>query len=313
MSETVLITGGTGFVGSHLTELLISQGASDIHVTHQSVPNVSYPPTAVQLHKIDLTEPNAVAKLISSIQPQYIYHLASIAESGSSFDSASKVLNSNTAIALNLLEAVRHHAPQAKILSIGSALEYKTTSGANFLSETSQLGPNNPYGVSKVTQEMLAQAYARAFSLSITHTRSFNHIGIRQTPGFVVSDFARQIALIEAGKQESISVGNLATQRDFTDVADTVRAYVTLLTKGEPGEVYNVGSGTAISIESILNKLVSLATCPVTVTSDPTKFRPADVTAITADTTKLQKLGWKPEIPLDETLANVLNWWRTQI
>ncbi len=313
MSERILITGGTGFVGSHLVDLLDKQPDAEIHVTSFSAKQSELPLPAERIHAVDLSNREATLELFAAVKPTQIYHLASIAETGSSFDRAASVLSSNTAIALNVFEATRQHVPQARILSVGSALEYATFPGENVLTETSPLGPNNPYGVSKVTQEMLAHAYAVSFSLQIVNTRSFNHIGERQAPGFVVSDFARQIAAIEAGTQKSMAVGNLTTKRDFTDVKDTVQAYALLMARGEVGHAYNVGRGTAVSIQTILDKFIELARVPVTVVSDPAKFRPADVTAITADVSKLQALGWNPEIPLDETLSRVLNWWREKI
>jgi GDP-4-dehydro-6-deoxy-D-mannose reductase len=312
----ILITGGTGFAGSHLVEHLLEQGYKNIHVTaysdksgfvHDLLP-------AAQIHKLNLTDATATADLIKELQPDQLYHLAALSTVGDSFSNASQVCINNFQLQVNVLEAIKQHSPQTKILAIGSAQEYDVISHqADSISEDHQLGPANPYGVSKVDQDLLALSYHYAYDLKVIRVRPFNHIGEGQTRGFAVPDFAFQIAEIETDQREKISVGNLDAIRDFTDVKDIVRGYVTIMEKGELGQVYNLGSGSGISIQSILDQLSTLADKPITVEVDPKKFRPLDVPQIIADTTRIKELEWYPEIPINSTLQRVLNYWRKQI
>jgi GDP-4-dehydro-6-deoxy-D-mannose reductase len=180
------------------------------------------------------------------------------------------------------------------------------------LSETAQIGPSNPYGVSKVAQDLLALSYFYSYKLPILRARPFNHIGERQELGFAISDFAKQIIDVENGTIDAIKVGNLNATRDFTDVKDVVKAYQTIMEKGSVGEVYNIGSGQGTTLQFILDTLITLSGTDVTVEIDQAKLRPLDVESIIANVDKLQSLGWKTEIPLQETLQRVLNFWRSK-
>ncbi len=310
---TTLITGGTGFAGSHLVDALQELGQSKIHVTaygdntshvHQILPRE-------QIHHLDLTKSEPTTALLKKIQPDQIYHLASLSAVGSSFSQVEKIISANTKIQLNLLQAVKEAAPSARVLTISSAAVYKPQEEP--LSETDVIGPLSPYGVSKVTQDCLAYYYYARHELNIIRVRPFNHIGERQAQGFVVPDFALQIAKIEQGKQDKIKVGDLSAVRDFTDVKDMVKAYQLLMEQGKTGGVYNVGSGQGIQIKELLEKLISLAKTDIEVETDQDLFRPIDNKKIICDNQKIRNLGWKPVTNIDQTLSRVLDYYRTQV
>lgn len=314
MSSKILITGGTGFAGSHLVEALVDRGESDIHVTTYDlretfVTSILKPEN---IHKIDLSDKNQTFSLIENLQPDQIYHLASISSVDKSFDDIKRILDINSAIQLNLFEAVRKYCPNSKILAIGSALEYDTLSlnPTQKIDEDFQLGPNSPYALSKITQDMMAYLYCHTYKLQIIRVRPFNHIGERQTLGFVVADFANQIAMIERGEETEIRVGNLEAIRDFSDVKDISQGYILLMEKGKIGSVYNLGSGVGYKIQEILDLLVKKATCEIQVVVDPNKFRPLDVESVIADNENIKSLGWQPQIKLEDTLDRIINYYR---
>lgn len=312
-NPTILITGGTGFAGSHLVESLLEKGLNQVHVTSYgpSTGFVSCLLPEENVHELNLTDFEKTSALINHLQPDQIYHLAALSAVGTSFEQIDKVLSVNSKIQLSLLQAVKQSYPQARVLNIGSALEYQPQNQP--LDELSPLGPVNPYGVSKVTQDMLAYYFYRHHNLNIVRTRSFNHIGERQAPGFVVPDFCLQIAQIEQGSQKQIEVGNLKAVRDFTDVKDTVQAYILLMETGAIGEVYNVGSGKGYSIQELLDKLISLAKTEIAVKTDPARHRPVAVEQVIADNSKINSLGWKPKINFEQTLARTLDYYREQV
>lgn len=310
--EVILITGGTGFVGSHLVEELIAQQYKNIHVTNISshggyVANLLAPN---QIHQVDLTNQQATFELIEKLQATQIYHLAATAAVGSSYEAEKETLENNLVLQLNLLHAVKQFTPKAKILAIGSALVYQPQDKP--LDENTPLGPVNPYAVSKVIQDMLAYNYQQTHHLNIIRVRPFNHIGERQAPGFVIADFASQIVKIEQGLQDKIMVGNLNSIRDFSDVKDIVKAYILLMNQGEIGETYNLGSGRGYSIQAMLEMLISLAQVKIKVEVDPQKFRPLDTAQIIADNHKVKTLGWQETKDIKPTLARILNFYRNQ-
>lgn len=313
MSKKILITGGTGFAGSHLVECLLEQGEQEIHVTsmgshHGFVHQLLHPS---KIHALDLTDQQATAELLERVKPDQIYHLASIARSGSSFIEAREILTNNSLLQINLLESVRDVVPSARVLCVSSADCYDASETA--LAESDPVKPSNPYAVSKYTQELLADAYSKAFGLKIIKVRPFNHIGERQTPAFAIPAFAQQIAMIEAGQQDTLSVGNLTAVRDMSDVKDVVVAYRLIMEKGALGEVYNIGSGRGQVMQELLDQLISLSSVPVQVVTDPNRMRPSDTPHIVANISKLTQLGWQPSHLLNETLERVLNYWRTQV
>ncbi|MBD3250685.1 MAG: NAD-dependent epimerase/dehydratase family protein, partial [Candidatus Pacebacteria bacterium] len=219
----------------------------------------------------------------------------------------------NFTLQLSLFDGVRQHCPQARILVVGRALEYQPQKRP--LKETDPLGPVNPYGVSKVLQDVLGYAYARSYQLKIIRCRPFNHIGERQAPGFAIPDFSLQIAQIENNShlEPVIQVGNLDAIRDFTDVKDVVRAYSLLMSHGQVGQAYNIGSGQGYTIKHMLNQLLALSQRKISIETDPQKFRPLDVAQVIADNSKIKQLGWEPQIKIQQTLQRVLNYYRENI
>ncbi len=313
----ILITGGTGFAGSHLIAALKKKEYQNIHVTHFASTQNAELGKEVVVHQLNLTDKSSVAALIKEVQPEQIYHLASFAAVGKSFQQASMILENNITLQLNVLEAMREHAPKARLLSIGSAEEYGLVSteiakAHRKINEETALNPVNPYAVSKVAQDLLANAYFLSFQLDIVRVRPFNHIGENQSPDFVIPAFASQIVKIEKDPESKLKVGNLESIRDFTDVKDMVQAYIVLMEKGRAGTVYNIGSGRGVRIKEVLETLLQLANQPIQVEEDPSRLRPSDVPYFVADITKIRELGWEPKIELSHTLERVLNEWRSK-
>ena len=309
--QKILITGGTGFVGQHLLAALQNQTEpKEIHLTSLHDHQIA----GVQVHALDLTKSEAVNDLIKTLQPDQIYHLASLAGVGESFRHPQEVISNNFNLTLNLLEAVRQFSPSSRMLLVSSAEIYQPNREGKPIAEDNLIAPAHPYAASKAAQDLLGGTYAQSFGLDIVRARPFNHIGPGQRNGFVVADFASQIAALEKSDQESeIKVGNLLAARDFTDVDDMVRAYILLMEKGARGEVYNLGRGQAVAIQDILDQLLSLAKKKITVVVDQERLRPVDVPVIVADTHKIAALGWQAEIPLEETLARILQDWREKM
>lgn len=310
----ILITGGTGFAGSHLVEQLLAQGYSDIHVTtfssKTSLVHTLLPET--NIHQADLTNLESTLSVFEKVKPDQIYNLASFAFVGKSFERAHEVLSNNITLQQNVLHAVHTIVPNARLLVIGSAEEYGISISEDEIpyDESHQLRPINPYAVSKATQSLLAFSYYISFELDIVMVKPFNHIGERQTPDFAVPAFTRQIVAIERGEQTELSVGNLDAIRDFTDVIDMVKAYIILMERGKKGEVYNVGTGIGIKMSDLLAQLIALAKVPITTTTDPSRFRPHDIPKMIANNAKIKELGWQPTSMLSETLSRIVNWYR---
>lgn len=309
----ILVTGGTGFAGTHLIKELLSQGMSDIYSTTMS----DVDPTKALLpadhyKKVDLSDAEATASIVRELHPEWLFHLASFAYVGKSFEKARELFANNINLQLNVLEAVRVHSPTTRILTIGSAEEYGVIDPTlPSINENCPLNPVNPYAISKVTQDLLANSYYLSYKLNVIRARPFNHIGTGQTGDFAVPAFVKQIVAIERGQQDKLLVGNLTGVRDFTSASDTVKAYILLMQKGTVGEVYNIGSGIGIPMSDIVKMLTEMAQKPITVAEDPTRLRPLDVPKLIADNTKVRSLGWQPTTDIRPTLEQVLNEWRT--
>lgn len=314
--DTILITGAEGFVGSHLVEYLLQSGYSAVHGTcyrNAGFLSTVLPETAI--HAVDLTDLSAVEALLQHVQPSAIVHLASLAFVGKSFDQAQRVMNTNSDIQYVLLEATRRTVPQARVLSIGSAAEYGMVVApydASSISEDVPHNPTNPYAVSKIAQEYLAVYFHLTFGLDIVRVRPFNQIGTRQTTEFAVPAFVEQIVQFERGELEQMSVGNTTAVRDFTDVRDAARAYEVLLHSGVSGEVYNLGSGTGVSMQQIIDELIEISGTAAPVVIDPERLRPIDVPSFIANADKLKQLGWQPEVSRKDTLRAILEYERTK-
>jgi len=320
-----LITGISGFVGSHLAEYLLEH--TDWHVAgtvYGPEENIEQLRDRLELYPAELSELDTVTSILEQARPDHIFHLAAQPLVSLSRRDPWGTLAINIRLQLNILEAVarlgstalRRSSGQARILVVGSSEEYGLVRPDELpIKETNPLRPTSPYAVSKVAQDMLGLQYHLSHQLFTVRVRSFNHIGPRQRLGFVAPDFASQIAQAQAGLREPvIQVGNLTPQRDFSDVRDVVRGYHLLITQGEPGEVYNLGSEQAHSVREVLETLIAMARIPIAVEQDPERLRPTNVPVIVADCTKIrEQTGWRPKIAFEQSLQDVLDYWREQV
>ena len=316
MPGPILVTGASGFAGSHLVDQLLADEDAVVVAWDRSVGRAlaRRRPDGrdARTLTIDLLNRDAVAAALSDLRPSLIFHCAGAAQVASAWRDTTAALETNVLGTHYLIEAVRQARLGPRVLVTGSALVYRASTAP--LTEDSPIGPSNPYGVSKLMQELVALDAARE-GLPVVLVRPFNHIGPRQQPSFAASSFARQIALAEAGRLAPVlKVGNLDARRDLTDVRDTVRAYRLLARDGRPGRLYNVCSGHAPSMGEILDRLRSLARIPVGIEVDPELLRPSDNPIIVGDARRLRdETGWQPAIPLDETLRDLLDYWRASV
>lgn len=315
--KSVLITGVSGFAGSYLAEYLVSKKEFDVYGTYlweESVINVKDIKNKIQLIKADLSDSKKVYNIIEKIRPSIIFHLAALTSPADSFNNPIETINNNISLQINILEAVKNFKLfDTKILIVSSADIYGLVKKKDLpIDEETQLVPTSPYSISKIAQDYLGLTYFLSYKLKIIRIRPFNHIGPRQSDHFVVSSFAKQIAEIEKKKREPLlRVGNLEAKRDFTDVRDMVRAYVFAVRKGKDGEVYNIGSGRSYKISDILGKLVSQSSVKIKIEQENALFRPTDNPELLCDARKFVNLtNWKPEIPINTTLKNTLDYWR---
>lgn len=272
-------------------------------------------PPGVELVRGDIRDPERVRQVMQEASPQEVYHLAAISSVPVSWTHPRRVFEVNVGGTLNVLEAAMELDPAPRVLNVSSGQVYAADL-AGAADEGSPTGPANPYAASKAMAELLVVAYRqRAGSGGVITARSFNHSGPGQTPDFVLSSFARQIAEAETGlRPPRIQVGDLQVERDFSDVRDVVRAYQLLLRFGTPGEVYNICSGESYSIKMLLDTLCSLARVKMQVEVESSRLRPQQASNITGNADKLrQATGWKPEIPIHQTLQDLLDWWRKRI
>ncbi len=307
MSSEILVTGAAGFAGSHLLDLLAASGA-DIVAWHRPGGKPPRDVPRTRWDAVDLLDAAQVAGAIARLRPSAVYHCAGAAHVGRAWDFTEATFATNVRGTHHLLQALEREGVGARVLVPSSALVYATSEAA--LDENHPLAPASPYGLSKLAQEMLASRTNGA--LAVTIARPFNHFGPRQDPYFAASGFARRIADIEQGRwAPEIAVGNLEARRDLTDVRDTVRAYRLILERGVPGRPYNVCSGRAIAIRELLDHLLARARVPITVKVDPARYRPNDTPVLLGDPSRLRnELGWMPAIPLEQTLDDLLAYWR---
>lgn len=317
MTKKIFITGISGFAGSHLAErLLLTENyeISGTYLTPESLLNLPSIKDKIKLFKLDLNDAKFIGKVVSEVKPDIIFHLAAMSSPSDSFKNPTETIMNNVNAQINLLEAVKNaKLLSSKILIVSSADIYGMVSKENLpISEETPFKPANPYAVSKITQDFLAFQYFVAYKLNIIRVRPFNHIGPRQSPGFVVSSFAKRIAEIEKGRTEPVlRVGNLSSKRDFTDVRDIVKAYVLAIEKGAVGDVYNLGRGISYKIQEILEKLILLSNIKIQVEVDKSLFRPIDEPELVCDNTKFKTLtNWEPAIPIEQTLKDTLDYWR---
>jgi len=270
----------------------------------------------IKLITCDVRDYFSVEKVIKQVVPDYIFHLAAQSFVQTSWAMPNETLQTNILGTLNIFEALRSLRIDAGILVACSSEEYGLVFEHELpIKETNALRPLSPYAVSKVAQDLLGWQYFCNYKLRIFRTRAFNHTGPRRGDVFATSNFAKQIAMIEKNLQKPvIYVGNLETQRDFTDVRDMVRAYVMCVEKGRPGEIYNICSGRAWRMKEVLDLLLQMTKVNVTIEQDIERMRPSDVPILLGDNTKFcEQTGWAPHIPLEQTLQDLLNYWRERI
>jgi GDP-4-dehydro-6-deoxy-D-mannose reductase len=297
------VTGATGFAGSHLVEACERAGDDVVSVSRSG-----------EL-AVDLLDAGAVRRAVADVRPDVVYHLAAHAHVGRSWEDPAVTLAENLAMTANVLEAVRTEAPETTVVAVASGEVYGPPASLP-VDERAELRPHNPYAVSKAGADLLARMYAHARGLRVVRARAFNHAGPRQEDVYAISSFARQLAAgLEAGTSPiRVVTGNAETRRDFTDVRDVVRAYRLLAEHGEPGEAYNICSGTTVSAAELLQLLPRITGAEVDHVTDPSLVRSNEVMEIRGSYDKLHAAtGWKPEIPLETTLADTVAWWREQL
>jgi GDP-4-dehydro-6-deoxy-D-mannose reductase len=315
----VLITGITGFVGSHLAEYLLSRKGIEIYGVmrwRSDTKNIDHIKDRLSIYEADMRDFTSKRNVIDKIKPDRIFHLAAQSFVGTSFHAPQETLTTNILGQLNIFEAIRSCNINPFVQIAGSSEEYGLVyENETPIKETNPLRPLSPYAVSKVAQDLLGYQYFKSYGLNIVRTRAFNHTGIRRGEPFVCSNFAKQIALIEKGKQKPvIYVGNLEAIRDFTDVRDIVKAYWLALEKCKPGEAYNISTGKGYGMQEVLDIYFSLTKVKIQIKQDPQRLRPSDVPVLVGDSSKFRKeTGWEPEIPFKETLKDMLNWWREKV
>lgn len=316
----VLITGITGFAGSHLAEYILKEHP-DVEVWglvrwRSPLNNIIHIKDKLNLVEGDLKDYVSLREALKISKPDRIFHLAAQSFVPTSWKLPAETFAINAIGEINLFEAIRELKLDPLIHIAGSSEEYGLVYEKEVpIKETNPLRPLSPYAVSKVAQDYLAFQYFQSYKLKTVRTRAFNHSGPRRGHVFVTSNFAMQIAMIEKGKQPpQIHVGDLTARRDFSDVRDIVRGYWLSLEKGEPGEVYNISSGKAYQIKEVLDILLSYSKVNVKIVQDPERMRPSDVLLLIGDSTKFQqRTGWKPTIPFERTLKDLLDWWREKV
>ncbi|UCE41971.1 MAG: GDP-mannose 4,6-dehydratase [Candidatus Aminicenantes bacterium] len=316
----VLITGVTGFAGSHLADYILGNHPEvQVHGLirwRSRMENIVHIEDQLHLVEGDLKDMASLKKCLAEVQPDRIFHLAAQSFVPTSWICPAETFAINAIGQINLFEAVLSLGISPRIQIAGSSEEYGLVNTNEIpMKETNPLRPLSPYAVSKVSQDLLGWQYFKSYGLKVIRTRGFNHTGPRRGEVFICSNFAKQIVEIEKNKREPvIYVGNLEAKRDFTDVRDMARAYWLSLEKGEEGEVYNLGTGKTYSIQEILDMLLGISNVDVKIEVDPNRLRPSDVPVLLSDSSKFRQLtGWEPQIPLNQSLKDLLEYWRERI
>lgn len=320
----VLITGITGFAGSHLADYILKNSpGAEIHGTRRwrsKEDAADHLNGSVTFHECDITDAHNVYTVIEKVKPDKVFHLAAQSFIPASWDSPAETFHTNVVGQCNLLEAIKHLRPSGydPVVQIAcSSEEYgRVAREALPIKETTPLAPLSPYAVSKVAQDYMGYQYWESFSIRVVRTRAFNHEGPRRGEVFVISNFCKQIAEIEHELREPvIYVGNLDAIRDFSDVRDIVRAYWLSTERCQPGEVYNISSGKGYRIKDMLEKLLAVSGHRgITVKTDPQRLRPSDVPVLVGDSTKFRHAtGWETKIPFEQTLKDCLDYWRSRV
>jgi GDP-4-dehydro-6-deoxy-D-mannose reductase len=307
----ILITGGTGFVGTHLIRFLKSSPSKIFVVS--SGDGASWLEPGVEYRRVDIRSRNEVHSVMREVKPDQIYHLAGVSAVDVCWNNPRLTFEVNVLGAYNVFEAAMSLPSPSRILNVSSSQVYARSAG--LLTESSPLHPENPYAASKAMVELLLVQYRESVGGGIITARSFNHTGPGQRPNFVLASLAKQFAEMEAGLRPLVlKVGDISVKRDFTDVRDVVNAYSVLLHKGKIGEVYNVCSGCAVLLANIVKELQAICGIAVAMEIDPTRLRPSEVAHMVGDPTKITtETGWRPQIPLRRTLQDLLDYWRGKI
>jgi GDP-4-dehydro-6-deoxy-D-mannose reductase len=314
-----LVTGVTGFVGGHLAEGLLARPDNRVVGVSRKT---AWPDEwrhlegRVELRECDVCERGALSAILEEVRPERIYHLAGYAHVGRSFQEPEAAWEGNLTATRGLYEAVARWGGRPRILFVGSGLVYgESESAAHGCTETSPLLPDNPYAASKAAADLASYQYTRHPGLDIVRVRPFNHIGPRQSPQFAVSSFARQLVAIGRGVQAPVlETGNLQPRRDLTDVRDVVAAYLLLMERGRTGEAYNVGSGQSHAMQAVLDRLIALSGVTVEVRQKASLVRATDLPFIRANADTLRReTGWSPRFTLEQTLGDILAYWRQRL
>lgn len=316
----VLITGITGFAGSHLADYMLAEHPDariyGIVRWRSRTENIEHIKDRLKLLECDLRDASSVKGLIDQVRPVKIFHLAAQSFVPTSWNAPAESLTTNLLGQLNVFEAVRALKIDPWIQLACSSEEYGLVHESELpIREENPLRPLSPYAVSKVGQDLLGYQYFKSFGLKVVRTRGFNHTGPRRGDVFVDSNFAKQIAEMEKGRRPPVlMVGNLDARRDFTDVRDMVRGYWLALEHGEAGEAYNICSGRGWSVREVIDLLRGMTKIQIEIKQEPARLRPSDVPVLVGDSTKFRtRTGWAPRIPFEQTLRDVLNYWRERV
>lgn len=306
----VLVTGAAGFVGSHLLELLEQDDSGPIVAWLRPGTEPLVSGTRVMWLSVEMHDRDAVTAALESARPDAIYHLAGVPHVGDSWSHVSETFAGNVLATHHLFDGLRRLRLAPRVLITSTAFVYAPLDRA--ITERDTVRPNSPYGTSKLAQEMLGRRAWEDDRIPALLARAFNHIGPRQSPSFVASSIAKQIAEIEAGRRApTLQMGNLESQRDIMDVRDTVRAYQAMMRGATPGIPYNVCSGTPLPIRTLVDTLLSRARVPIAIEQDPARFRPHDTPLVLGDHAQLTRdTSWTPRIPLEQTVEDLLHYWR---
>jgi GDP-4-dehydro-6-deoxy-D-mannose reductase len=308
-----LITGCYGFVGGYLVRHILAREPDAAIIAVDRGRRKELPVTAS--YDVDLLDLDALLAIIDREKPEHLIHLASLSSVGLSWQDPVASFTNNTNIFLNVLESIRRMSPATRVLSVGSSEEYGVVQAADLpLRETSPLRPASPYAVARVAQEHLGDVYGRGFGLDIIATRSFNHVGAGQSEQFVISAIGKQFAEVAKGKREQLTVGTTSVVRDFLDVRDVVDAYHKLVSTGARGDVYNVCSGSGISITGAIEIFESISGLRPRVVTDPARMRPVENALVVGSNEKLvATVDWRPTYSISDALRAVYDYWYEQV
>ncbi|MFQ5692387.1 MAG: GDP-mannose 4,6-dehydratase [Nitrospinota bacterium] len=313
MSGRDLVTGATGFAGGFLVDHLLSLGRQVAGTVYGDVPP-DHPAGRIPLYPCDLRDADETRETVARAAPDRVYHAAAQADVARAWKEPAETFRVNAMGTVNLLEACRSLGTEARILLISSATVYGPPPEGRPLTEDLPLRPADPYGVSKAAADQAAVLYHKAFGMDVVRARAFNHIGPGAAAKYALGGFARQIAELEPEGGGDLRVGNLSARRNLTDVRDVVRAYALLMERAESGEAYNVCGDTVVTIEEVLDRLIDLSPGAFRKVPDPERLRPIDAPVIDGDNSRLKRAtGWAPEIPLEQSLSDLLAYWRERV